>query len=45
MERGGRRTNEIIRERHRGESMKETTLTDRGRQTCKEEEEKTEGRR
>ena len=28
--------------RHRGESMKETILTDRGRQTCKEEGKKTE---
>ena len=34
--RGGRRTGEIMRESHRGESMKETILTDRGRQTCKE---------
>ena len=43
-ERGGRRTGEIMRERHRGEGIKETILTDRGRQTCKEEKEKTEGR-
>ena len=41
-ERGGRRTGEIMRERHNGESMKETILTNRGRQTCKEEEENTE---
>ena len=33
-ERGGRRTGETMRGRHRGESMKETILTDRGRQTC-----------
>ena len=26
-----------MRKRHRGESMKETILTDRGRQTCKED--------
>ena len=31
-----------MRGRHRGESMKETILTDRGRQTCKEEGEMTE---
>ena len=41
-ERVGRRTSEIMRGRHRGESMKETILTDRGRQTCKEEGEMTE---
>lgn len=41
---GGRRTGEKMRERQRGESIKETILTDRERQTCKAEGDKTKGK-
>ena len=44
-ERGGRRTGEVIRGRHKGKVWrKETIMTDRGRQTRKEEWENTDGR-